>query len=109
MGQLESETSRLQGTAALSIEGDVAAQMIAGIHRYCGPRARSRRSCEAAGGPGRHCRTLPPAILPQRTLSEKRREFARNIGVIDELRPVLGAGVRVLDRRSVSRRRYPDL
>ena len=34
MGQLDNESSRLPGTAALSLEGDVAAQMIAGIHRY---------------------------------------------------------------------------
>ena len=34
MGKLESEPTRLPGTDSLTIEGDVAAQMIAGIHRY---------------------------------------------------------------------------
>ncbi len=84
MSLLESDSSRLQGTAALAIEGDVAAQMIAGIHRYL-----DRELAAADSEAEESLRSLAASaeILTAR-VSAKRQEFARNIGVIDARKPV---------------------
>ena len=84
MGKLASEPSRLPDTAALSIEGDVAAQMIAGIHRYL-DRELAAADCEAEES----LRSpADSAATPAARAAAKRQEFARNIGVIDERKPV---------------------
>lgn len=84
MGELESENSRLPDTDALTIEGDVAAQMIAGIHRYL-----DRELAAADNEADSRLQSLagsPDTLAAQ--VSEKRQEFARNIGVIDERKPI---------------------
>ena len=84
MGKLASEPSRLPDTAALSLEGDVAAQMIAGIHRYLD------RELAAADSDAEESLRSPAdsAAPPAARVIAKRQEFARNIGVIDERQPV---------------------
>lgn len=84
MGKLESENSRLPDTDALTIEGDVAAQMIAGIHRYLDRElaAADRASEESLQSLADSAETLTRAV------SEKRKEFAHNLGVIDERKPI---------------------
>ena len=84
MGKLASEPSRLPDTAALSIEGDVAAHMIAGIHRYL-----DRELAAADSDAEESLRSLADsAESPAARAAAKRQEFARNIGVIDERKPV---------------------
>lgn len=84
MGQLENAAARLPDTEALTREGDVAAQMIAGIHRYVD------RELDAADTAAANALCAPAesaAALAERVVA-KRREFARNVGVIDERAPV---------------------
>lgn len=84
MGKLTSEPSRLPDTAALSMEGDIAAQMIAGIHRYLDRElaAADSDAAESLRSQAHSADTL------ERSVAEKRAEFARIIGVIDERTPV---------------------
>ena len=84
MGKLASEPSRLPDTAALSMEGDIAAQMIAGIHRYL-----DRELAAADSDAAESLQSLAhSAGTLERSVAEKRAEFARIIGVIDERTPV---------------------
>ncbi len=84
MGQIERAASRLPGTAALTREGDVAAQMIAGIHRYLDREldAADREAETALRSLGDSGASLESRV------DDKRQEFARNVGVIDERKPV---------------------
>ena len=84
MGQFDRETSRLPDSAPLTLEGDVAAMMIAGIHRYLD------RELDAADEAAETALQSLPAAgdSAEATVPAKRREFARIIGAIDERRPV---------------------
>ena len=84
MNQLEPDSPHLPETEALTREGDVAAQMIAGIHRYLDREldAADSAAADALRAPAESQADLAADI------AEKRREFARNIGVIDERAPV---------------------
>lgn len=84
MGQLDSDAPSLPDTEPLAIEGDVAAQMIAGIHRYL-----DREIAAADGDAETALRSLADAgdAIAARS-DEKRQEFARYAGVIDEREPV---------------------
>ena len=84
MGQLDSESSHLPGTTDLSLEGDIAAQMIAGIHRYLDRElAAADGEAEAALQSQTHS-----AETLEKSVAGKRAEFARIIGVIDDRTPV---------------------
>ncbi|MDE2816522.1 MAG: hypothetical protein OXM03_09915 [Chloroflexota bacterium] len=84
MGQRDHENSRLPDTDALTIEGDVAAQMIAGIHRYLDRELTAADSVaeESLQSLADSAETFDARI------AAKRQEFAHNIGVIDERKPV---------------------
>ncbi|MYB76481.1 MAG: hypothetical protein F4X83_05170 [Chloroflexi bacterium] len=83
MGKLESELSRLPDTATLTLEGDVAAQMIAGIHRYL-----DRELAAADSVAEESLQSLADsAETSDARIAAKRQEFAHNIGVIDERKP----------------------
>ena len=84
MGQFDRETSRLPDSAPLTVEGDVAAMMIAGIHRYLD------RELDAADEAAETALQSLPAAgdSAEAAVAAKRREFARIIGAIDERRPV---------------------
>ena len=84
MNQIDSEAARLPGTTPLSLEGDAAAQMIAGIHRYLD------RELDAADSAALEALQNPAAAgdSADALLGEKRQELARYIGVIDERKPV---------------------
>ncbi len=84
MGKLDHDAPRLSGTAALSLEGDVAAQMIAGIHRYLDFEIDA--ADEAAANALRS--TAADLASAQAQAAAKRKEFAHNIGVVDERKPV---------------------
>lgn len=84
MGQLDNDSSTLSGSAPLELEGDVAAQMIAGIHRYLDRQLAAADSdaaiaLQSIGDSG-------DTSAARR--GERRQEFARNIGVIDARVPV---------------------
>ncbi len=84
MGQRDHDDSRLPATAELSLEGDVAAQMIAGIHRYLD------RELAAADSAAEECLRSQADSAEDLAahVSARRQEFARNIGVIDERKPI---------------------
>ena len=84
MGQFDRETSRLPDSAPLTVEGDVAALMIAGIHRYLD------RELDAADEAAETALQSLPAAgdSAEAAVAAKRQEFARIIGAIDERRPV---------------------
>lgn len=84
MGKLESDNSRLPDTDSLTIEGDVAAQMIAGIHRYL-----DRELAAADNEADTNLQSLADSPDTRAAhVSEKRQEFAHNIGVIDARKPI---------------------
>ena len=84
MGQLDTDYARLPDTEALTREGDIAAQMIAGIHRYLD------RELDTADSEAENALRAPAgsATALAERVAAKRREFAHNIGVIDERAPV---------------------
>ncbi len=83
MGQSHFDASHLPDAAPLDEAGDIAAQMIAGIHRYLDRELRAADQTAAA-----RLQSEPAANeLSETAVQERRQEFAHIIGMADDRKP----------------------